>query len=87
MVVTTLQALSFVEKAVHVRFLHTTTMLEGPMEYICECKMDGEVYKDFYVASDGSCFMVACIVFKNRLLEVGLTEKQGDHGTPNARNR
>jgi hypothetical protein len=32
------------------------TMLEGP---VCECKMDGNVYMDFYMASNGSCFMAS----------------------------
>ena len=51
--------------------LHTT--LEGPKEYISECKMDVKVYMDSYMVSNGSCFMVTWIIFKNHLLEVGLT--------------
>jgi hypothetical protein len=51
--------------------LHTT--LEGPTEYICECKMDVKVYMDSYMAYDGSCFVVTWIIFQNHLLEVGLT--------------
>jgi hypothetical protein len=43
-----------------------------------------KMYMDPYVASNGSCFMVTWIIFKTRLLEVGPTQKQGDHGTPNA---
>jgi hypothetical protein len=35
-----------------------------------------EVYMDSYMASHGSCFMVTWIVFKNHLLEVGLTQNQ-----------
>jgi hypothetical protein len=33
-----------------------------------------KVYIDSYVASNGSCFMVAWTIFKNRLMEVGLTQ-------------
>ena len=35
-----------------------------------------KVYMDFYMASNGSCFMVTLIILKNHLLEVGLTQKQ-----------
>ena len=28
---------------------------------------------DFYMASNGSCFMVTWTIFKNHLMEVGLT--------------
>ena len=41
------------------------------------------VYMDIYMALNGSCFMVTWIIFKNHLLEVGLTQNQG---TPNAHN-
>ena len=51
---------------------HTT--LEGPTEGVCECKMHGKVYMGSYMASNGSCFMVTWVVFKNHLLEVGLTQ-------------
>ena len=33
-----------------------------------------KVYMDSYMASNGSCFMVTWTVFKNHLLEVGLTQ-------------
>ena len=33
-----------------------------------------EVYMDAYMASNGSCFMVTLTIFKNHLLEVGLTQ-------------
>ena len=33
-----------------------------------------KVYMDFYMASNGSCFMVTWIIFSNHLLEVGLTQ-------------
>ena len=46
-----------------------------------ECK----VYMNSYMASNGSCFMVTWVIFKEHLLEVGLT-KLGDHGTLNAHN-
>jgi hypothetical protein len=35
-----------------------------------------KVYMDSYLALNGSCFMVSCIIFKNHLLEVGLTQNQ-----------
>ena len=35
-----------------------------------------KVYMDSYMASNGSCFMVTWTVFKNHLLEVGLTQNQ-----------
>ena len=52
--------------------LHTT--LGGPREYVNArwCK----VFVDSYMASNGSCFMVTWIAFKNHLLEVGLTQNQ-----------
>ena len=52
--------------------LHTA--LEGPTEYISECKMDVKVYMDSYMVSNGLCYMVIWIIFKNHLLEVGLTQ-------------
>jgi hypothetical protein len=35
-----------------------------------------KVYIDFYMASNGSCFMVTWVIFKNHLLEVGLIENR-----------
>ena len=35
-----------------------------------------KVYVDSYMASNGSCFMVSWTLFKNGLLEVGLTQNQ-----------
>ena len=35
-----------------------------------------KVYKDFYVASNGSCFMVTWTIFKNLLLKVDLTQNR-----------
>ena len=52
--------------------LHTT--LEGPTGYVCECKMGVKFYMEFYMVSNGSCFVVTWIVFKNHLLEGGLTQ-------------
>jgi hypothetical protein len=34
------------------------------------------VYMDSYMTSNGSCFMVAWIISKNHLLEVGLTQNR-----------
>ena len=36
--------------------------------------MEVKVYKDSYMASNGSCFMVTWTIFKNHLLEVGLAQ-------------
>ena len=33
-------------------------------------------YMDSYMASNGSCFMVTWIIFKNHLLEVGQTQNE-----------
>ena len=65
--------------------LHTTP--EGSTYEVCECKMDGKVYMDSYMASNVSCFMVAWTIFRNHLLEVSRNTKLGDHGTPIAHNR
>jgi hypothetical protein len=46
-----------------------------------------KVYMDSYMASNGSRLMVPWIIFRNHLLEVGLTQKLGDHDTPNTHNR
>ena len=35
-----------------------------------------KVYIDFDMASNGSCFMVTWTIFKNNLLEVGLTQNR-----------
>jgi len=43
---------------------------------ICKCKMDVKVCMDSYMASNGSCFIVTLTVFKNHLLEVGLTQNR-----------
>jgi hypothetical protein len=35
-----------------------------------------QVYINSYMASNGSCFMVTWIIFKNHLLDVGLTQNR-----------
>ena len=65
----TLQAFSLVEKAepvqvrftLHLRDQHNIWMQDG-------CKV--------YIASNKSCFMVIWTIFKNHLLEVGLTQNR-----------
>ena len=72
-VTATLQAFSLVEKVepvqvhftLYLRDQHSIWMQDG-------CK----VYMDSYMVSNGSCFMVTWIIFKNHLLEVGLTQNQ-----------
>ena len=45
------------------------------------------VYMDSYIRSNGSCFMVSWILFKNHVYsKVGLNTKPGDHGTLKAHN-
>jgi hypothetical protein len=52
--------------------LHTTR--EGPMEYVIQ---DGcKIYMNSYMASSRSCFMVTWTIFKNHLLEVGLSQNR-----------
>ena len=46
----TRQALSLVEKAEPVQIRFRWSTLEGPTEYICECKIDVKVYMDSYMA-------------------------------------
>jgi len=46
-----------------------------------------QVYMDSYMASSEPCVMVTWTIFKNHLLEAGLTQKLGDHVAPNAHNR
>jgi hypothetical protein len=42
---------------------------------VCECKMDVKsIWIDSYMTSNGPCFMVTWIIFKNHLLEVGQTQ-------------
>ena len=67
----TLQALSLVEKAELVQVCFTIRLRDQHskwMQYGCK------VYMESYMTSNGSCFMVTWIIFKNHLLEVGLTQ-------------
>ena len=69
----TLQALSLVEKAEPVQ-VHFILRLRDQRSMWMQ---DGcKVYMDSYMASNGSCFMVTWIIFKNHLFEVGLTQTQ-----------
>ena len=69
----TFQALSSVEKAKPVQ-VHFPLSLRDHWSIWMQ---DGcKVYMDSYMASIGSRFMVTCIIFKNHLLEVGLTQNQ-----------
>ena len=65
-----LQALSLVEKAEPVQVQCTLHLRDQRSMWMHDgCK----VYMDSYMISNGSCFMVTWIIFKNHLLEVGLT--------------
>ena len=65
------QALSLVEKAEPVQ-IHFTLRLRDQWSMWMQdaCK----VYMDSYMASNGSCFVVTWIIFKNHPLKVGLTQ-------------
>jgi hypothetical protein len=68
-----LQALSLVEKAEPVRVRFTLCLRDQRSMWM----QDGrKVYMDSYMAPNGSCFMVTWIIFKNHLLEVGLTRNR-----------
>jgi hypothetical protein len=45
-----------------------------------------KVYMDSYMASNGSCFKVTWIIFKNHLLEVGLTQNRETISLPKPHN-
>ena len=67
----TLQALSLIKKSgANPSLLHTTFEEQWSMWMRDGCK----VYMDSYMASNGSCFTVTWIIFKNHLLEVGLIQ-------------
>ena len=69
----TLQALSLVEKVEPLQ-VHFTLHLRDQRS---KWTQDGrKVYMDSYTASNGSCFMVTWIIFKNRLLKLGLTQNR-----------
>ena len=68
----TLQAPSLAEKVIPVQVRFTTRLRDqGSMQIQDGCK----VYMDFYMASNGSCFMVTWTIFKTHLLKIGLTQK------------
>ena len=69
----TLQALMLVEKVELVQVRFTLRLRDQRSMWM----QDGcEVYMNFYMTSNGSCFMVNWIIFKNHLLEVGLTQNR-----------
>jgi hypothetical protein len=66
-----LQAFSLVEKPEPVQVPFTLCLRDQRSMWM----KDGcQVYMDSYMASNGSCFMVTWTIFKNHLLEVGLTQ-------------
>ena len=69
----TLQVLSLVEKTEPVQVLFTLCSRDQQHMWM----QDGfKVYMDFYMVSNGSCFIVAWIILKKYLLKVGLTQNQ-----------
>ena len=67
----TLQALSLVEKVEPVQVRSTPRLRDQWSMWL----QDGrKVYMDSYMSSNGSCFMVIRAIFRNHLLEVGLTQ-------------
>ena len=67
------RALSIMEKTEPLQIRFTLRLRDQWSEWIQdECK----VYMDSSMASNGSCFMVTWIIFKNHLLEVGLTQNR-----------
>jgi hypothetical protein len=72
MTIITLQALSLVEKVETVQIRFTCLRLRNQRVYV-SARGGCKVHVDSYVASNGSCCMVTWIVFKNHLVEVGLT--------------
>jgi hypothetical protein len=65
-----LQALSLVEMVEPVQVRCTLCLRDKQSMWM---QVGCKVYMESYMASNGSCFMVIWIVFKNNLLEVGLT--------------
>jgi hypothetical protein len=66
-----LQALSLVEKEELVQVPFTLRSRDQQSKWMQDgCKF----YIESYMASNGSCFMVIWITFKNHLLEVGVTQ-------------
>jgi hypothetical protein len=69
----TLQALSLVEKPEPVQVRFTLCLRDQRSMWLQDgCK----VHMDIFMASNGSCCMVTWIIFKNHLLEVGLTQNR-----------
>ena len=81
---TTLQALSLVEKAEPVQVRLTLRLRDWRSMWM----QDGcTVYVEYYMASNGSCFMVTWTFFKKPHLGSRPNTRPGDHGTSNAHNR
>jgi hypothetical protein len=69
----TLQALSLVENTEPVQARFTLRLRDQQSMWMQDgCK----VYMHSYMASNGSCFMFTRIIFKNHLLEIGLTQNR-----------
>jgi hypothetical protein len=79
-----LQALSLVERRSQSKFSsHYAWGRDQPSTWMQDgCK----VYMDSYMASNGSCFMVTWIIFKQPPLRGKPNTKPEDHGTLNAHN-
>jgi hypothetical protein len=79
-----LQALSLVEKAELVEVCFTLCLRDQWSIWMQDgCK----VYKDSYMVSSESYFMVSWIIFQKPPLGGRPNTKSGDHGTPNDHNR
>ena len=79
----TLQALSLVEKAELVQVCFTLSLSDQRSMWMQDgCK----VYKDSFMASNGSCFVVTWTIFKKPPLGGRPNTRSGDHGTMNAHN-
>ena len=72
-VTNTLHALSLVEKAQPAQVCFTLRLGDQRSMWMHDgCK----VHMDSYTASNGSCFMISWIIFRNHLLEVSLTQNR-----------
>ena len=77
------QALSLVENAEPVQVRFTLPLRDQRSMWMQDgCK----VHMNFYIALNGSCFMVTWTLFKTHLLGVGFNTKLGDHGTRRSHN-
>ena len=82
-VTTTLQAVSMVEKAVHVQVCFTRCSRDQRSKRMQDgCKAD----MDSYMASNGSCFTLTWPIFQKPPHEGRPNTKLGEHGTLNAHN-